>query len=376
MVYFWKPSTSPLSLLLLSSCVTAASVQDVISQRSELSMLNTLVNRFPNTLNQLNQGGGTLLAPSNTAISKLLLSAGIQDITTVPESTVQDLMSYHILNLTLQSADLRKKGGVTVDTTLLKDQYANLGGRPNVIFSSAFGSVGEAPTATALNIYSGVGDPANVTTTDIGFDRGFVHVIDSVLNLPIPCTQTAKAASLSTLLNALMVANLTSFVDTTPKFTCFAPTDAAFQEAGINISALTNDQVVDALKYHSIVGDVGYSTAFEDGQQYQTLLGVPVTITKRDGSLFINDVAVLQGNVMMSNGVAHVLSGVLSPVTAPKATQTVVVKTTPGSPSASSKPDAQSAQTTSSATSIAIPNMKIFFAIMIGLVSGITILIL
>lgn len=112
------------------------------------------------------------------------------------------------------------------------------------------------------------------------------------------------------MLDAIQTANLTEVVDTTPKFTCFAPTDAAFEAAGIDVSKLTTEQLTDALKYHSIVGDVGYSTALEDGREYQTLLGVPVTVHKRDNQLFINDVAVLQGNVVMSNGVAHVLSGV------------------------------------------------------------------
>lgn len=137
--------------------------------------------------------------------------------------------------------------------------------------------------------------------------------VRSVLNFPRNCTKTAEVASLSTLFEAIEKTNLTEVVDTTAKFTCFAPTNEAFAAAGIDLSALSNDQIVDALKYHSIVGDVGYSTAFEDGKEYQTLLGVPVTVHKRDGQLFINDVAVQQGNVIMSNGVAHVLSGVRAP---------------------------------------------------------------
>lgn len=131
-----------------------------------------------------------------------------------------------------------------------------------------------------------------------------------MLNFPQPCTKTAQAASLTTLYDAIQKTNLTEVVDTTAKFTCFAPTNDAFQAAGIDLNALSNEQIIDALKYHSIVGDVGYSTAFEDGREYQTLLGVPVTVHKRDNQLFINDVAVQQGNVIMSNGVAHVLSGV------------------------------------------------------------------
>lgn len=73
---------------------------------------------------------------------------------------------------------------------------------------------------------------------------------------------------------------------------------------------MTEEQVADAIKYHSIVGDVGYSTAFADGGSYETLLGVNVTVTKKDGVMYINNVAVERANVIMTNGVAHVLSGV------------------------------------------------------------------
>lgn len=132
----------------------------------------------------------------------------------------------------------------------------------------------------------------------------------SVLDFPRTCTQTAQAASLSTLTQAFRTAGLWETVDKTAKFTCFAPTDEAFQAAGINISALSTEGLTAALRYHSIVGEVGYSTALEDGKDYQTLLGVPVSIHKRDGQMFVNDVAVKQGNIIMSNGVAHILSGV------------------------------------------------------------------
>lgn len=132
----------------------------------------------------------------------------------------------------------------------------------------------------------------------------------SVFNFPRPCTKTAEVAELSTLLSALQKAELTTAADTTPKFTCFAPTNEAFLNAGVDLTALSQEQVADAIKYHSIVGDVGYSTTFVDGGSYETLLGVNVTVTKRGGVMYINDVPVERANVIMTNGVAHVLSGV------------------------------------------------------------------
>jgi len=191
---------------------------------------------------------------------------------------------------------------------------ANLEGTANVVYASAFGSTGTEGEASPLKIYSGVGPEANVTRTDLEIEGGgLLHIIDRVLNFPRTCTETAEAASLTVLRDALDRADLARVVDTTPKFTCFAPTDEAFRAAGIDLDALSTDQIADALKYHSIVGDIGYSTAFEDEQQYETLLGVNVTVSKREGQMFINDAPVLRGNVIMTNGVAQVLGRVLIP---------------------------------------------------------------
>ncbi|KAJ2932366.1 hypothetical protein H1R20_g4684, partial [Candolleomyces eurysporus] len=290
---------------------TGPDIATLIAQTAELSTLNSIITQYPGLLASLSSAAGTLLAPSNEALDAFISGQG--GLASLTEDSIQDLVNYHLLPLSRSSADLSVAGGAIAETRLLDADYTNLAGTANVIFASAYGSTGQEVAPSGLKIYSGVGTSANVTSADLAFEGGLVHVIDRVLNFPRTCTQTAETASLSTLLQAIQTTNLTEVVDTTPKFTCFAPTDAAFQAAGINISSLTNDQIVDALKYHSIVGDVGYSTAFEDGREYQTLLGVPVTVHKRDGQLFINDVAVQTGNVIMSNGVAHVLSGVLSP---------------------------------------------------------------
>ncbi|KAF5318943.1 hypothetical protein D9611_013647 [Ephemerocybe angulata] len=312
---FRTQSTAALLLIASPLLCFAISIQDAINQRPELSTLGAISTRFPSVLGDLTTQGGTLLAPNNDALTQYLNDAGVADIGSISEASAREVVSYHSLPLSLRSTDLSKEGGALVDTKLLSDTFANLAGQPNVVYASAFGSTGQEQAPTDLRIFSGIGTPANVTQSDVAFDDGFMHVIDRVLNFPQPCTKTAQVAQLNTLFEALQKTNLTTTVDTTPKFTCFAPTDAAFQSAGVDVKALTTTQVADALKYHSIVGDVAYSTAVEDGKDYQTLLGVPVTVHKRDGKLFINDVAVERGNVIMSNGVAHVLSGVLSPPT-------------------------------------------------------------
>jgi uncharacterized surface protein with fasciclin (FAS1) repeats len=132
----------------------------------------------------------------------------------------------------------------------------------------------------------------------------------SVLNLPQPGTKTLEASSLKIALEFIQKTSLTDLFDNTPKLTSFAPSDEEFKAAGIDFSQMTNEHAIDALKYHIVVGDVGYSTALEDGKVYQTLLGAPVTVHKKDGQLFVNDVPVQQANVIAKNGVVHVLGGV------------------------------------------------------------------
>lgn len=162
---------SPLSCL-------AATLAEAISARDDLSTLLAIATRYPSVLGNLGTSGGTLLAPTNAALAAFLEAAGIPDLASVPESAAQDLVSYHILPTVLRSTDLVNPGGATSDTGLTAETYANLGGKPNVVFASAFGSTGVEPANTGLKIYSGVGVPANVTGADIEFDDGVIHIID------------------------------------------------------------------------------------------------------------------------------------------------------------------------------------------------------
>jgi uncharacterized surface protein with fasciclin (FAS1) repeats len=132
----------------------------------------------------------------------------------------------------------------------------------------------------------------------------------SVLNLPQAPSKTVAAAQLSTLLQAAQKANITDLVDTTANLTLFAPTDDAFREAGIDINLLSTEQLTDTLRYHAIAGAVGYSTVLEDGKEYQTLLGSSVTVYKRDGQLLVNEAEVVVGNVITTNGIAHIINAV------------------------------------------------------------------
>jgi uncharacterized surface protein with fasciclin (FAS1) repeats len=94
--------------------------------------------------------------------------------------------------------------------------------------------------------------------------------------------------------------------------TIFAPTDAAFAAAAATVAKLTPAQVADVLKYHVVKG-VAYSTGLKDGQTFETLLGKKVKISVGKGGVKVNGIKVIKADVLVKQGVVHVVESVIVP---------------------------------------------------------------
>lgn len=171
-------SHASLLAFLVPTLVAGQSVQEVLSTQPELSQFRGLTTRFPNLLSTIGTNGGTLLAPSNAALTRYFNEVGVSDPATLSEADLRALLSYHSVPLALRSTDLSRTGGALLRTALTDPLLANLEGVPNVVFASAFGSTGEEVTPSGLRVYSGIGTPANVTIPDVRFDAGYIHIID------------------------------------------------------------------------------------------------------------------------------------------------------------------------------------------------------
>ncbi len=57
------------------------------------------------------------------------------------------------------------------------------------------------------------------------------------------------------------------------------------------------------------MGAVGYSSNLKDGDVLTTLSGGSINIAIRDGAVFANDVRVIVPDVLVANGVVHVVDG-------------------------------------------------------------------
>jgi uncharacterized surface protein with fasciclin (FAS1) repeats len=142
----------------------------------------------------------------------------------------------------------------------------------------------------------------------VNFTGGVIHVIDTVLTLPVSASDTLTAAGLSSLRGALNQTNLLSTINNTPNITIFAPNNAAFQAIGSGLANLTAEQVTDVLTYHAVVAAApGYSSGLQNGTVLKTVNGKNLTITINSGRVFVNNARVITPDVLIANGVVHVI---------------------------------------------------------------------
>jgi uncharacterized surface protein with fasciclin (FAS1) repeats len=128
----------------------------------------------------------------------------------------------------------------------------------------------------------------------------------------------AVGAGLDTLVAAATAAGLVDTLSAPDAgLTVFAPTDDAFAALpeGLVATLLEPEWILhlqDVLTYH-VVADVVESSALSDGQVVTMLNGEPATVTISSGIVMINEATVVSADVPASNGIAHVIDGVLTP---------------------------------------------------------------
>lgn len=120
----------------------------------------------------------------------------------------------------------------------------------------------------------------------------------------------------STLVTAVQAAELVDALSNAGPFTVFAPTNAAFDKlpAGTVDNLLkpeSKDDLANILQYHVSLG-VFKTESFTDGQVIGQVNGNDITMSVKDGKVMVNGVTVV-ASVPASNGIIHVIDGVLLP---------------------------------------------------------------
>jgi len=243
------------------------------------------------------QGTGpfTVFAPTDQAFSDAGIDLAALD-TPAGKIALTDILLYHVVSAEVPAADV---------TECMSADAAN--GQPLSF------------TVGASVMVNG----ATVIATDVVTSNGLIHVIDKVLtpsDTPNDIPRTAQCTGIhDSLVAGVIQAELLETLQGAGPFTIFAPTDQAFTDAGIDLTALDTPEgkaaLTDILLYHVVAGEVP-SSAVTDCMSANAVNGQPLSFTVGAG-VMVNDATVTIPDVATSNGIIHVIDKVLTPSESP-----------------------------------------------------------
>ncbi|OAP62368.1 hypothetical protein AYL99_04571 [Fonsecaea erecta] len=289
-----------LAISALGGVAVAQDLTTILTNTPALSNLLSYLELFPSLTTTLGSLQNiTILAPNNNAFARLLNSSAGAALVQNDTSAIQALLTYHVLNGTY--TDFSDKQ--FIPTLLEPSQFTNVTG----------GQVIEAiSNKDQVAFVSGLLNGASVSGDPVDFTGGIVHIIDDVLTVPQSISDTAIQLNLSAAAGALISANLVTTVDTLSDVTLFVPNNEAFQAIGSALPNLTTQDLSSILQYHLVQGAVGYSTLLRTGT-VKTVQGNDLTVTIENEEVFVNSARVVVPDVLVANGVVHVIDSVLNP---------------------------------------------------------------
>ncbi|KAL9585776.1 MAG: hypothetical protein Q9212_001326 [Teloschistes hypoglaucus] len=309
----------------------------LLQSQKNLSQFTALLTSYGDIYANLSfQSGVTILAPNNDAFNKIPYSSLGPAFEANQSQIVRSVLQYHILPGIHRSGSYN--GSFSFDQTWLQNaSYTNVTGGQ---------VVGGVQQAGDVNIYtSGMGSRSTLVNPNLAFTGGVVHVIDTFLMPPANFIQSAPQFNLTAAGGAIenashgcLIANsdvypfdssLADYVNTHPDLTVFVPNNAAFLALGSTLQSMPLQQLRHLLDYHIVnASTVGYSSNLPNGTVLRTHSGQNLTITFASNSLFVNQARVIQQDLLIANGVMHIIDNFLSP-DAPSATANPEVPTAP-----------------------------------------------
>lgn len=273
------------------------------SQNSSLSLLSGLLQSQPQLVTALSSANNiTILAPNNNAIQQFLNMSGGNSSMASP-GMIAALLQYHVLNGTYFGSNVTNTSAF-IPTLLTNNTYSNVTGGQRVEARLDQGNV---------TFFTGLKNNASVVTPNLNFTGGTIHIINRLLTLPRSINDTFNAANLTAAQGAVgQIPGLSQNLTQARDLTIFAPDNNAFNAIGNLTSSLNATALAGILNYHVISGDVLYSSRLMNGSVI-TAGGQNVTIRMINGTVYVNQARVIRPDLLTSNGVLHVIDGVLNP---------------------------------------------------------------
>ncbi len=235
-------------------------------------------------------GPFTVFAPADSAFAKVPkadLSALLAD-----KKALAEVLTYHVVPGKLMASDVLAAGWLdTVQGQSLRVNKKD--GKPRI-------------------------DDAAIVKTDIECANGVIHVIDSVVKPRPNLVQAAQTnGSFQTLLKAATAAGLVDTLSSEGPFTLFAPSDEAFAKipaADLNAILADKEKLKAILTYHVVPGRV-LSTDLADQADLavKSVQGASLHVRRNDANVVVDQARVVVADLIVGNGVIHVVDQVLLP---------------------------------------------------------------
>ncbi|KAL8823493.1 MAG: hypothetical protein Q9191_005807, partial [Dirinaria sp. TL-2023a] len=317
-------------VIVLVSKTLAQSLLNATAHYSQLSDFNDVLLKFPDAATSLltNFSSGdrkqTILVPNNNAFANYRLQRGA-DISSLSSSDIGNILNYHTLQGSLSSSDLQTPEGLVSNTALQNETYDDREVLKNthaklsqvVYISSKNTSAGtkivarQAGVLSSADVKSGEGNEITLQPTPGNWSGGTFYIVDGFLTLPVNQTDTMTAQGLTSMVLGLSRTNVTEGTNAAKGLTCVCPNNEAFAAFGnlANTTANLSDgpaSLLATLTRHGLTGSY-YTTNFTDGDLIQSQNGYPILVTKRNGSIFLNDAQIVGTNYIARTGAVHAL---------------------------------------------------------------------
>lgn len=259
-----------------------------------------------------------IVAPSNKAFENIPYTALNEVWDPEDESKTVPLLQYHILQGTVNTAALEIGPSVVRPTLLTSAQHTNVSSGQNVLVSKQ--------SADTIIFTTSMGTRCTLVEADIAFQGGLVQVVDNLLIPPARLDETSEAFQIPDFLGALYAASLMPEVAERRNVTVFAPQNEAIEAVGGFLEDLDAEELARVMKYHVVPGRVMASSDLSNGSRLETLArdtaaggdaeSLPaesLLVRVAGNNKYINSAQILQPDILIANGILHLVSNVLNP---------------------------------------------------------------
>jgi transforming growth factor-beta-induced protein len=171
--------------------------------------------------------------------------------------------------------------------------------------------------ATVIGIGACVLGAGSILAASVGAGRANAQADGTAASQRSILETAAAAGSFKSLAEAIKTAGLDGALAGDGPFTVFAPTDRAFEALGEDrvrrlFRAENRERLTDILKFHVVPGRLELADLLGK-REVITLDGQRLQLSESDGRVRIGHAGVVTADIACSNGVIHVIDGVLLP---------------------------------------------------------------